>query len=128
MNVITLGGLSLPPSLIWPERYAASQAAQSIRRTLGGNVILQARGLVKGRTITLISQEDSGWFTRVQVKALVDMANDPVGQYSLVFGVETFDVCFNHTSPPAVEFKALVPRVPDEDGDYYLGQLKLIEI
>lgn len=128
MNTVMLGGLELDSTLIWVERYTSSGVAQIAKRTLGGLLIIQSSRLIKGERISLVSQEDSGWFTRVQVKALVEMANNPTGVYVLVFGAQTLNVCFDNTSPPAVDFRAIVPRTPDEDGDYFTGQIKLISV
>jgi len=128
MNVITLGGVSLNPSMVWADRYAVQLIAQEQKRTLGGSQHLSYQRLTGGREITLVSSDEYGWLTKTQMQAVVDMASDPSGVYTLVFGSESFQVAFAHHKPPAVAFSALVPRVQDEPGDWYIGQIKLVTL
>jgi hypothetical protein len=128
VNVITLGGLSLNPAMVWGDRYAVQSVAMTAKRTLGGKQHLMSQSLVGGRRITLTSGEEFGWLTKTQMEGVNAMASDPSGVYTLVFGTESFQVAFAHFEPPAAAFSALIPRVADEAGDWYIGQIKLVTL
>lgn len=131
---ITLGGVTLPPGMIWSDQFKQNPISQTNKRTLGGTLVVYERSLTAGRPITLEAQVDQGWLTRKQLDQVIVLAL-AVGQtYTLVIGLETFTVIFLHEDEPAVEFEPLVFRLNSldtqmsPDGDYFTGLIKLITV
>jgi hypothetical protein len=126
--MITLGGYTLNPNMVWLDRDSWAPVIQTMKRTLGGKIVVNTDSLEKGRPITLSTLEDQGWLTYTQRNTVLQMAAIPGAVYALVIGSETFSVMFRHNEPPAVEFKPLIERAVPLAGDYFLGQIKLLEI
>ena len=126
--MITLGGYALNSNIIWTDRDSWSPIVQTVKRTLGGKIVVASSPLEKGRPITLTATQDQGWITLPQRNILKQMAEIPGAIFVLVIDDETFNVMFRHEEPPAVDFKPLIDRTNPEVGDYFLGQIKLIEI
>lgn len=125
--MIQLDGFDLPPGMVWQDRYAWSPVVQSVRRTIGGSVIINT-AVSTSRPMTLIALADQGWLLKPQVDYLQTLAAVEGGVYSLTVGSETFSVMFRHQEAPAVEVSPLIPRgVPLED-DYFIGVLKFMTV
>ncbi len=126
--MISLGGVTLSPSMQWTDKHAFQPVAQSVRRTLGGGVLVYAQELFKGRPITLEAQADTGWITKAMLDQLEVMAATPGGVFSLNVHGFVADVIFRHNEAPALEFAPLQPRAVPLATDFYLGTLKLLTI
>lgn len=124
--MISLGGVELNNALEWVERYSQARTVGTSRRTLAGRLRLTAQRLVGGKPITLEATQDHGWLDRNQLRAVEDMALDPTGVYTLVFGSESYQVAFRHAEAPVVSFRPLVHRTEDAAEDQFVGQIKLI--
>lgn len=125
---ITLDGVALSGSMLWPDRHQHSEVAQSTRRTLGGGLVVYTQQLFAGRPITLVAAEDTGWITKAMLDALETRAAVPGGAYVLNYHGFVVDVVFRHNDAPAVEFQPLQPKASPQAGDYYTGSLKLLTI
>ena len=131
--VITLGGVSLNPSMNWSDRFQSYQVAQSVNRTVGGRAIIFATPLRAGRKITLESTQDSGWIDKTTVDILMGMAAIVGATFLLEVGddtatLETYNVIFRHNEPPALDINPHVPRPAHEATDTLFGKIKLLTI
>jgi hypothetical protein len=133
---ISLGDITLPAQTLWVDRFAATQAAQTVDYTLGGNAVVWWTPQA-GRVITLEFGETTAWLSRDTVEALWALAAAG-GVVPFQFderlrqaagGVEdavrgyTADVMFAHHLAPAIDLRALEPLL-----DQYIGTIKLIEV
>lgn len=127
---LILGGVTLNDEMIWTDRFRFQFVAQSVRRTLGGNIVTFAQGLVKGQPITLEAIETQGWLTKQQVEDVIDLANVVGGVYSLQIESDIFQVQFRHEDAPAVDMRAVTaPRLNiADDEDQFIGQIKVLTI
>ncbi len=125
---ITLGGVVLPPSLLWRDEIEFSPVAQTVKRTLGGSLIVYTGGLTAGQPITLVSVPDQGWLTKAQVDAIRVLADIPGNIMSLVIGSQTFSVMFRHQEQPAFKAEPLIFRVDSPSTDYFLATIKLMKV
>lgn len=125
---IILGGVTLPPGLVWEDENTYSKVAQSEIRTLGGNVLVYSQQLFEGIPITLTSLQDQGWFTKQQVLDVQALADVAGATYALEIGLQNFQVMFRHQEAPAFNASALIPRVETTLNDYYTATIKLMTI
>lgn len=126
--MIVLDGISLPADLLWSDEWAASNVAQTVRRTLDGGLVVFYGELRAGVPITLESQPDAGWLTRAQVESVALRAASPGGIYTLTLRGQTWQVMFRHHDAPAFEAKPLVPLANPQSGDFNLATLKLMTV
>jgi hypothetical protein len=102
---ISLDGISLNNSLQWEDRYAYNGVSQSVRRTVGGGLIVFSQELFRGRPITLVASQETGWFTFGMVEDLLERAAQPDSVYTFLFWGESYSVQFDNSSPPAASFQ-----------------------
>jgi hypothetical protein len=110
--MILLDTLVLPETLVWTDRHAWQPAAQSVKRTLAGGIIVFHRHLVGGRPITLTGGQTWGWMQTETMEAVASMAQEPGHVYSLSIYGEAFRVLFRHEEPPAFDAVPLRPQNP----------------
>ena len=125
--MIQLDTLLLPNGLVWTDEFAPS-VPQTTLRTLDGSLVVFHGQHSAGLPITLESEADAGWLTRVQVEGIAVLAAVPGGIFSLLLRGQTHQVMFRHQEPPAFEAKPLINRASPQAGDYYLVTLKLMTI
>lgn len=126
--MVTLGAVELNGSVQWLERYQASKVAQTEKRTLGGVLVVHHLTLVKGDPITLEATEDTGWFTKDMVDAIIAMANTAGGRFAFEYHGQQFTVMFRNSEPPSVEFTPLIPKAAPAGDDYFIGTVKLFTV
>jgi hypothetical protein len=126
--VLTLGGISLDPSMAWIDRDASQGVAQSVTRTLGGGIIVQSVGLQAGREITLASGSDFGMLRWPAVQALHALADQAGAVHTLDVDGTEYSVMFRHSDPPAFSAEPLIARIAPFDLDYYRCTIKLITV
>ncbi|MBF0181315.1 MAG: hypothetical protein HQM03_14935 [Magnetococcales bacterium] len=119
----SLGGLILPYSLQWKNRFDWSPVAQETARTLGGSNVVWHSGLTGGRPIDLEAEGDVTWLTLAQVVAIYALASQPGGVFDLVWEDEVFLVMFRHQDPPAISFTPIRPHC-----SFFNGLIKLMEV
>ena len=124
---VVLGGVTLPPNIVWEDKYKWNPVVQEVKSTLGGSLIVYS-GQMRGRRITLVAYQDQGWLTLAQVDAVKALADVAGATYTLTIGAESFTVVFRHEEPPAVEFEPLIPRAVPESGDFFVGRIKLLVV
>ena len=125
---ITFDGVELNGSLQWVDRFQQVNVAQSVKRTLGGKLVLRSLYLEKGTPITLVANEETGWFTKAMVDAIMTRSAVAGASYTLNFHGEIYTVVFRHDDPPAVVFDNLIKKIPVDTTDYLTGTIKLITI
>lgn len=126
--MITLGGVTLDDNMEFLERYKSQGLAMSVRRTLGGKPILYLGQLTSGFPITLESTESSGWMTKAVIVQLIALADVVGAVYELVHNGVSRQVVFDASDGPAVDMRPLIARTADADGDYFVGQIKLLTV
>jgi hypothetical protein len=62
--------VNLPDDLLWRDEFTTSQIAQDTKRTLTGAFVIFEDTKVKGRSMSLESDDDSGWIERADLLAL----------------------------------------------------------
>lgn len=122
--MISLNGIELNNNMVWVERFAAPEVVSSLKYTMGGRPIVQI-GATRKKDITLAGKEDSGWLVKSVVDQLIELIDDPLATYELIFGTETHIVSFRFDEHPVVDMKPLVPRVLHVSTDLFYGILKL---
>lgn len=126
--MISLGGISLNPSLQWVNRDESLSIAQSVRYTRGGGARVYQQKLLVGRPIVLEANEETGWFSNQMRVDLLSLAEE-VGQvYDFVYFTETYRVIFRHDEPPAVAFEKIIYRQVPDSTDYFMGRVSLITV
>ena len=126
--MIVLDGIQLPAGLLWSDEWAASNVAQTVRRTLDGGLVVFYGQMSGGMPITLESEPDAGWLTRAQVEAVALRAASPGGIYTLDLRGQVRQVMFRHHDAPAFDARPLVPLANPQPGDFYLATLKLMTV
>jgi hypothetical protein len=126
--MISLGGIELNENMVWTERFAFQNIAQTLKRTLGGNPVVFSSKLQLGTPITLEATVDYGWLEKSVVDQLLVLASTPGSVYPLVFGADTFNVGFRHHEPPAIQMNPFTPRVTHSDSDLFFGYIRLITL
>lgn len=126
--MIVLDGIQLPTGLLWSDEWAASNVAQTVRRTLDGGLVVFYGQMSGGVPITLESEPEAGWLTRAQVEAVALRAASPGGIYTLDLRGQTRQVMFRHHDAPAFDAKPLVPLANPQAGDFYLATIKLMTV
>ena len=124
--IITLGGLSLSPDLVWSDQFGYSPVDQTVRTALDGRAVIFYATNVTGRPITLQSTTDTGWIDYQTVQALEALAAVAGQEYTLVIGDQSFQVMFRHNEPPAFKAEPLIPRINPDPTDEFLATIKLI--
>jgi hypothetical protein len=61
-------------------------------------------------------------------EALIAMAGTSGATFPFTYGTDVVNglVVFRHHEAPALELRQLLPRVTPEDGDYWIGVIKLL--
>ena len=132
---LNLGGTDLNPSMVWTDRYTWQDVTQTTTRTLSGQHVTFVQGTAKGRPITLVANEETGWLTLSQVNALQVLANVAGAVYTLQVDADTFQVQLRHEDPPGFEAAQLVDGLVPTDGTfgdnsitYFTATIKLTEV
>lgn len=117
----TVGGVTLPDDLAWPDRYAWQSVTVVTEYGLTGAPIVQSAEKQAGRVITLQSTPDRAWVTRATVdslKALQAVAN---ATYSLSIRGQSFTVVITRVdATPLWDFA--------DDSDDCALDLEMIEV
>ena len=133
-----LGSVTLDHDLDWIDEFAGSPVAGTGDHTIEGGYVTQRFSLKQGsnkpgRPITLAGANDHGWQQRSTVLALEALAEEENGQFQLTINAgeteeRTFQVKFNHASPPAFKFDPVTWVSNPSPGFWYFGILKLVEV
>ncbi len=132
--MITLGALVLDENMQWTDEFAWLPTAHQVEPASNGSLIVEESKLLAGRPITLSGgrDPDGRWWgvnTRATVNAARALAADVLAA-PLLLTLEdgrTFDVRFR-LAELAVEATPVRHVVTDEDTDYYLLTLRLMQV
>jgi hypothetical protein len=124
----TLGGVTIPSSIVWSDRISAPPVSQTVKRTLGGKAVVTYAPQIKAQPITLSSLEDQGCVTLDIAEQLYALSEVPGGIYTLTIGSETFQVMFRHDDPPAFSAAPIIARSVPLAGDLFQVTVKLITV
>jgi monoamine oxidase len=127
-ETITLQGNTLPPELVWTNRYNQSKVVQITKFALDGTMIIQTAAKKKGTKITLSGEEIWGSMTRSQVEELVALANTPGQVMSLDYKGDIRSVVFDHEKG-AISLQGWVPDPIESAQDVFIvKEINLIEV
>lgn len=115
-----LGGVTLPTSLDWPDRYGSSGCTGITRTMLNGSAVTFGP-VPQPQKITLISGDDFGWFTLEQANDLLALLRLP-GPHVLHWGDLLIKVAFDFQQN-AIALKPLYPNAV-----YLNGSVSLIKV
>ena len=119
----SLGGLILPDSLQWTDRWEWTPTAQEVARTLAGSLVVWSQQLIGGQPVTLAAEDAVTWLSLTQVETLSALASQAGATFTLIWDSETFTVMFRIHDPPVVAFKPLWPH-----HTLFTGTIKLIKV
>ena len=125
---ITLGGITLNPNMLWPERYGYSPVIQEVQTTLDGHPVIYTRTRTAGMPITLVATEEQGWLTKAMADAVQSNSQSPGAMFLLIIGSDSYNVVFRHHEAPAVALRPLLPRAIPLAEDYFIGEIKLMTV
>ncbi len=132
MADITLDTLTLPDELRWSDEYDWSDLNSGVRYTLGGKLIQQSSSVQgsKGRPITLMSANESGWITKDDLDILHGWSQVIDKQLSLTLhNSDIYIVAFRLWEKPVISVEPVVDQAfPDGDTWYKINELRLAVI
>lgn len=123
MAVITLGGVTLPADLAWPDRYAWQPVVNATEYSLTGALIIQSATKLAGRPITLQGADNRAWATRTTVEAVKALQAVAGQTYTLSIESGSYTVMIL-----SVEAEPLWDLAPASSGDYCAMTISMIEV
>ena len=125
-----LGGVNLPPDLLWTDEYEFAPVRVKRDISIAGNQILQVARQQAGRNITLSSGERGAWLTRAQLDALTALRDDATLTIMTLTlpDLRAFSVVFDLTQSPCFTAAPLRPGKFTDAGDYFKVILKLLTV
>ena len=121
--------LTLHSDLLWADENQWHPLQQTAQRTITGALIVSVTALTAGRPITLQPEDNSSaWMTRATVAQLRNWAAVPGQTLTLTLGGTVRTVIFRHHDGVAVEATPLVHYSDNNDADWYLVTLRLMEL
>ena len=127
MSTVSIGGVSINPSIMWNKRLSAVNMAQKQVRTVGGRLVVFQQALQQGEEIDLEATEDTGWVDFSAVNALIALANAG-GIYALIYRDFSSNVMFRFSGSPAVEMQLLLPSSSPAPDSPCVGTIRLITV
>jgi len=118
----TLGTVTLPDSIEWPDRYSETGVLQAVDLTLGGTPVVHSVARERGLPITLQARERVTWLDTPTVQALQALAAVPGATYTLDWEGEQHTVAFDHERG-ALRFEEVLPHAGQ-----WTGTIRLITV
>lgn len=119
----------LHADLYWSDENNWHPVEQTVQRTITGAVIVSVGSRVKGRSITLLPQDqESAWMSRATLEALRNLAAVPGKTLTLTLRGIAYSVIFRHHDGQAVEATPIVHYSDVDAGDWYSVTLRFMEI
>jgi hypothetical protein len=131
-NNTTQEEITLPNDLLWEDEWNWVPVESTSSRTLSGELIIDFREKVAGRTITLVPPDgEMGWVTRLILSTLRSWASVLDLRMTLTFeypeDTRTFLVMFRHYDT-AIESKPVLGFPSHEEGSWFSVTLRFIEV
>ena len=130
--MMQLDAITLPDDLQWMNEFETPQSAQSLHRSLGGQLITQHASLLYGRQIHLRGGGDGGWITRATalairalqatpglVMTLTDLPGDIITSRSVIF---------DQSSGPAFGSQMILRHSDPSAASWYSCELRLLTV
>ena len=124
-----LDGVTLPDSLQWVDEFTWHPVVQSVAYGVTGALFVQEGVKAKGREITLIGTEETGWVTRSVVLSLQTKRDTAGWTGNLTLpDARVFKVMFRN-SDNALEVSPVVPyNQYDSNQMFQVAAIKLMEV
>lgn len=124
--MITLDGMALPGELIWQDEWAWNEYTSTMRRTIGGVMVIFDSHMVRGRPITLGG--DDAWITRAALDDLSAMVGH--GTHTLVLHDDrTFTVRWRLWDTPVLDVEQLASIAYQTAGTYWvIRNMKMVTL
>jgi hypothetical protein len=114
--------VTLPDDLIWIDEFETSQIAQESSRTLSGSLVVFEGVKIKGRSMNLASDDDSGWINRLDLIALRALFEQVDETYTLNFNGTDYTVIADKSNGSAIRAVAVIDcSDPTNDSKYALS-------
>lgn len=123
MAVITLGGVTLPADLAWPDRYSWQPVTVNTEYSLTGALIIQSAKKLAGRPITLQGAENRAWATHTIVQAVKALQAVAGQTYTLTLEGASYNVMIL-----SVEAEPLWDLAPAAETDYCAMTIKMVVV
>lgn len=120
--------VTLPDDMMWNDQHSWTPVEQTVSTSITGAALIDVGTRIKGRSITLQSDEQHAWIpyaTISQIKAWAAIAGK---QITLTIGMDTFQVIFRHHEKPAVDVFAIIDYNTPDAQDWFFGVLKFTEV
>ena len=120
--------VTLPDDLLWSDEFDTSQVAQDRKRTITGALVIFEDTKIKGRSLKLESDDDSGWITRADLLALRSLCELEDTDCELIYRSITYKVRFDRSNGSGIKAVPVVDcSDPSNDAKYALS-LSLITV
>lgn len=117
----SLGGVTLPDDLAWPDRYSWQPVSVSTEYSLTGALIVQTAEKQAGQPITLQGADNRAWVTHATVAALKALQAVAGQTYSLTVRGEPHTVLIEEvTAEPLWDLT--------DDSDYCAVTIKMVTV
>lgn len=121
--------VALSDDLFWSDENTWNPVEQTAQRTVTGALIVQAAQRVGGRPITLQPPDDSSaWMSRATVDDIRNLAAVAGREMTLTLRGNNYDVIFRHHDGAAVDANPVVFYRDEDEEDFYLVTLRLMEL
>ena len=114
--------VTLPDYLTWANEFTTTQVAQDKQRSITGALVIFEDTKLEGRSLSLESDEDGGWITRLDLLALRALGEQEDTDLILVFNNVSYDVRFDRSNGSGIK---VVPVLdcsdPSNDSKYALS-------
>lgn len=129
-NLTTNQSLTLSHDMRWMDEHSWSPVSAAKEYTLTGALIIDNAVRQAGRPITLQPPgSDMAWITRETVEKLRTWAAIPGLQCELTLDDDrVFNVIFRHDEPPALEATPVTQMATYDMADWWVVNLKMMEI
>lgn len=122
---VTLGGVTLNPSIQWTNRQEFNRMAQGVKTTLGGGGVAYQQRLYKNLPIKLTATADTGWLTQAMIDSLDALALMTGVLHVLDFHGTIHNIIFDYAAG-AYTFDQIEYRQVHLPDDSFTGTINLL--
>lgn len=118
----------LNPNLQYVENGQSFGIQMARKDTLDGSPHFFYRQVSAGLPITLRATEDQGWLDLTMYNWLLEQAQIAGNILPLLLKGVSINVSFRHYDSPAIDLKPFIYRIEPDEGDYFIGDIKLVTV